>query len=255
MKQFMITPAAGKRLIAKAIAAHPAIVAALEKDTVVIVAGTTNGYVAEEVLRSLGQADGFSRGRFFRGITLPPSRATTGTGRLPDQSAFPGDVIITKGKWQKGKQIYDVVDDLKEGDVIVKGANAVDLASRVAAIYIGDRKGGTIGAAVQAVVGRRVRLILAVGLEKRVGGNLEDLAVRLNTPGAQGPRLMPVHGELVTELDAVGLLTGAKAELVAAGGVGGAEGCCWLAVSGTAAQVEAAAQLLASVSKEPLFEI
>ena len=255
MKQFMITPAAGKRLIAKAIAAHPAITSALEKGTVVIVAGTTNGYVAEEILGSLGQAEGFSRRRFFRGITLPPSHRTTDSGRMADESKFPGDVIIAKGRVEKGREIYDVVDDLKEGDVIVKGANAVDLATRTAAIYIGHPKAGTIGVALQAVVGRRVRLILPVGLEKRIPGDLTDLAARLNTPGAQGPRLLPVHGDLVTELDAVAMLTGAKAELVAAGGVGGAEGCCWLAVSGTSAQVEAAERLLLSVAKEPRFEI
>ena len=46
MKQFVITPAAGKRLIGKAIAKHAAVAAAIKKGTVVIVAGTTNGYVA-----------------------------------------------------------------------------------------------------------------------------------------------------------------------------------------------------------------
>ena len=46
MKQFVITPAAGKRLIGKAIARHDAVTKALKKNTVVIVAGTTNGYVA-----------------------------------------------------------------------------------------------------------------------------------------------------------------------------------------------------------------
>ena len=50
MKQFVITPAAGKRLIGKAIARHAAVAKAIKKGTVVIVAGTTNGYVAEEIL-------------------------------------------------------------------------------------------------------------------------------------------------------------------------------------------------------------
>jgi hypothetical protein len=258
MKQFMITPAAGKRLIGKAVASHPAVTSALEKGTVVIVAGTTNGYVAEEILASLGQADGFSRRRFFRGITLPPrsSQRTAESGRLADESGFPGDVVIVKGRRQQGRtEIYDVVDELKEGDVIVKGANAVDLASRTAGILIGHPKAGTIGVAFQAFVGRRVRLILPVGLEKRVACDLAELSLRLSAPGAHGARLLPVRGDLVTELDAVAQLTGASAELVAAGGVGGAEGCCWLAVDGTDAQLEAAERLLASVAKEPAFEM
>lgn len=255
MRQFVLTPAAGKRLIAKALVAHPAIQVALKSGTVVTIAGTTNGYVAEEILASIGQAEGFSKRRFFRGIILPPWRPTTDIGMLPDQSGFPGDVIIVNGIWQKGETIFDVVEDFKEGDVILKGANAVDLARRQAAIFIGHPRGGTIGTALQAVVGRRVRLILPVGLEKRVSGDLNELAVRLNSPGAKGPRLLPVPGEVFTELDAIKLLTGAEAELVAAGGVGGAEGSIWLAVSGSEEQIGAAEKLLKAVAGEPGFEL
>ncbi len=255
VKSFVVTPAAGKRLIAKALAVHPRIQAALPARRVVIVAGTTNAYVAEELLAQLGAGADFARRRFFRGITLPPRRATTAAGRLPDESGFPGDVVLDKGVWLKGQTLFDVADDLKEGDVIVKGANALDLAHQRAAILVGNPRGGTIGAALLAVVGRRVQLILPVGLEKRVPGDLEALAARLNAPGAHGLRLLPVPGLVFTELEALALLTGARAELVAAGGVGGAEGCLWLAVSGPAAQVEAAEQLLRTVAGEPPFEV
>ena len=255
MKQFVITPAAGKRLIAKALAAHPALQQALKTGTVVIVAGTTNGYVAEEILASIDQAQSFSKRRFVRGVTLPPVKPTTASGRLPDESAFPGDVVIVQGVWQQGKTIFDVVDGLKEGDVILKGANALDLPRRQAAIFIGHPKGGTIGAAIQAVVGRRVHLILPVGLEKRVYADLSELAARLNAPGEQGPRLWPVPGQVFTEIEAVALLTGATAELIAAGGIGGAEGCVYLAVSGEPAQVQAATVLIKSIAGEPAFEL
>jgi len=253
MMQFVVTPAAGKCLIARAIAQHPAIRSALQAGMVVIVAGSTNGYVAEEVLSAIGQSDGFQRRRFFRGLTLPPVGARTGTGRLPDESAFPGDVIISRGQWQKGKTIFDVVADLKEGDIILKGANAVDLSRKQAGILIGHPKGGTIAAALQAVVGRRVRLILPVGLEKRVPSDLNELAALLNVPGASGARLLPVPGEVVTELEALTILTGARAELVAAGGVGGAEGAVWLAVTGSADQENSVKSLMASVADESPF--
>jgi hypothetical protein len=255
MKLFVITPACGKRLIGKALTVHPSILDSLKSGTVVIVAGTTNGYVAEEILMRIDQAEGFARRRFFRGITLPPSRPTTETGRLPDENAFPGDVIIVNGLWQKGKTIFDVINDLKEGDIILKGANALDLLRGQAAIFIGHPKAGTIGVALQAVIGRRVRLILPVGLEKRTVGDLTDLAIRLNAPGAQGPRLLPAPGQVFTEIDAISLLTGATAELVASGGVCGAEGCFWLAVGGTPEQIRAAEKLLKSVSSEPPFEL
>jgi hypothetical protein len=253
MFQTVLTPAAGKRLIAKAVAAHPGIQTALKEGTIVIVAGTTNGYVAEEILNPISQSQAFSRQRFFRGITLPPGYSTTQTGRILDESAFPGDVVIEKGQWLQGKTIFDVADGLKEGDVIVKGANSVDLVQRRAAILIGHPQGGTIAVALQAVTGRRVRLILPVGLEKRISGNLDELAARLNAPGAQGPRLHPVPGEVMTEIEAICLLSGANAELVAGGGVAGAEGSVWLAIFGDEVQERLAKELIDSLVNEPPF--
>lgn len=255
MRQFVITPSAGKRLIAKAIATHKAVLNALKSGTVVILAGTTNGYVAEEIFKAHGIAGDFSRRHFFRGIILPPGKAVTSEGRLADESKFPGDVVIARGMWQKGKTIFDVIDDLKEGDVILKGANALDLQRKQAAILIGHAEAGTIAVALQAVLGRRVKLIIPVGLEKRVCGDLYALAENVNMPGAKGYRLFPVLGQVFTELDAISLLTGATAELVAAGGVCGAEGSCLLAISGTKEQEDAAEKLMASVASEPAFEL
>jgi len=255
MKQFVLTPAAGKRLIGKAVAKHPGVLTALKGGTVVVIAGTTNGYVAEELLAATGQAQDFRKGRFFRGIILPPVRPKKEDGRLPDESGFPGDVVIREGVWQKGKTIFDVASDLQEGDVILKGANALDLERRRAAILIGHPQAGTIGASLPAYYGRRVRLIIPVGLEKRISGNLDDLAHEINEPGVQGPRLLPVPGEIITELDAIALLTGAQTRMIAAGGVAGAEGSVWLAISGEPSQEKDAAALLLSVAGEPMFEL
>lgn len=255
MIQIVLTPAAGKRLIAKAIATHPAIQAALQSGTIVIVAGTTNGYVAEEILSLISQSNDFNRKRFFRGITRPPSNPTTEMGRLPDETEFPGDVVIVKGKWQQGKTIFDVADDLKQGDVILKGANAIDMSQRRAAILIGHPKGGTIAVALQAVIGRRVRLILPVGLEKRISGNLDEIALRLNAPEASGPRLLPVPGDVFTEIDAITILSGASAELVAGGGVCGAEGSIWLAISGGTSKETSVKEIISSLLNEPSFEL
>ncbi len=255
MKQFIITPAAGKRLIAKAIASYKIIKESIDTKTLVIIAGTTNGYVAEEILSDINQLEGFSRSRFFRGVVLPPGQPLTESGRLVDESKFPGDVIIRNGVWQKGLTIFDVVDDLKEGDIVLKGANALNISDGQAGVLIGHPHGGTIGAALQAVVGRRVRLIHPVGLEKRVNENINKLARALNTPGVHGARLMPTTGDIITEIEAIHLLTGARAELIAGGGVNGAEGSVWLMVKGSAYQVEAAEKMIKSVSVEPKFDL
>jgi len=246
MKQYVVTSSMGKRLIGKAIAAHPVVRKVLKKGTLVIVAGTTNGYVAEEVLAAAGEAEGFSRKGFRRGLVTPPGFDATAIA-----ADFPGDVVLVDGRWQKGKEIFDVVDDLKAGDVIVKGANALDVRRGHAAVYIGHPKAGTIGAAITAVVGRRVQLIVPVGLEKRVLGNVTDLANDLNAADTEGPRMLPLPGRTVTELDAIAMLTGAAARLLAGGGVYGAEGCVWIGVTGDPPQVQAADRLIRSVAAEP----
>ena len=246
MKQFCLTTSMGKRLIGKAMVQHPELQAVLEQGTLVIIAGTTNGYVAEEVLKSLRQADGFSRIGFRRGMTTAP-------GARAPKANFPGDVVIRNGKWQKGMTIFDVEDSLKEGDVVLKGANAYDQHGW-AAVQIGHPQAGTIHATVSAIIGRRVRLIVPVGLEKRVLEDVKSLADWCNAPGAEGPRLYPVSGQIFTEVDAIKLLTGAEARLIASGGVYGAEGAAWLGIDGTEEEVAAATALIVSLASEPPCE-
>ncbi|MBN1874810.1 MAG: hypothetical protein JXA33_11320 [Anaerolineae bacterium] len=247
MKQVVVTPVMGKRLIGKGIVQLPEIQDVLKKGTLVIIAGTTNGYVAEEILTALGQVEGFSRVGFRRGMTVAP-------GAKPIQAELTGDVVIVDGVWQQGKTIFDVVEALKAGDVILKGANAFDGYGQ-AAVQIGHPQGGTIHAALTAVYGRRVRLIVPVGLEKRVFEDVTALAKFINDPDASGPRLYPIPGDIFTEMDAIHLLTGAEVNLIAGGGIYGAEGSAWLAITGTEEQEQAAADLVKSVAGEPPCEV
>ncbi len=254
VKQFLITPAAGKRVIALSIKHLPQMKEALQNKTVLILAGTTNGYVAEEVLSHVGQLADFSRERFFRGITFPPKYKIPQTQKASEDT-FMGDVVIEKGQWVKGKTVFDVVDGLQKGDIIFKGANALNIEHSQGAIYIGHPKGGTISAIMEAVIGRRVSLYLPVGLEKRVPGDLHKIAQLLNAQNASGPRMMPVPGETITELDAIRIITGAEAQLIAGGGVCGAEGSCWVAIVGTTEQMVIAENLMKSIQEEPKFRL
>ncbi|MBN1886447.1 MAG: hypothetical protein JW850_00590 [Thermoflexales bacterium] len=247
MKQVCVTTVMGKRLIGKGMAQHPAIKRVLAKGTLVIIAGTTNGYVAEEILAALGQAEGFSRVGFRRGMTVAP-------GAEPLKAELAGDVVVRDGVWFKGKTIFDVAEELLAGDVILKGGNAFD-ARRQAAVQVAHPQGGTILAALAAVMGRRAQLIAPIGLEKRVLEDVNVLAQRCLSLEAQGPRLLPMPGEIFTEIDAIKLLTGAEACLIAGGGVYGAEGASWLGLSGSEAQVKAAADLIKSVAGEPPCQV
>lgn len=246
MKQFVITPAAGKRLIARAVAKHPDVAATLDGGTLVIIAGTTNGYVAEEILASLGQAEGFSAKNFRRGAVCPP-------GVKPPGGKFEGDVVISDRKWLKGKQIFDVAETLGPDDLILKGANALDRRGRPA-VLVGHPQAGTAGAIIAAVTGRGTKLLVPVGLEKRITEDVDVLAAEIGPGRREGPGLLPLPGDSFTEIDAIELLTGARLRLLAGGGVHGAEGAVWTGLGGTEEQIAAAEALLEETGKEPPCE-
>lgn len=243
--QFYLTPAAGKRLIAKGVTALPAVRAALLQGTVVIVAGTTNGYVAEEVLASVSQTAGFEKKNFYRGVIRGASAPAPRPGNT--------DVVLEKGVWKRGATIFDVVENLGPKDVILKGANAVDLSTGEAAVMIGNPSGGTISAASAAAIGRRAQLILPVGVEKRVSEPLRALCGVCNAPDAAGLRLWPAPGQAYTELDAIRQLSGAEAHLFGAGGIAGAEGGAYFAAVGTDAQLEVLQNIVSGLLTTPPF--
>lgn len=219
----LLTPEQGKKLIAKAIASLPEVEEALKEATILVVAGTTNRYVAEELLKKVGEDTGLEN--FYRGVTLPRGvKLEGGTAKE--------DVVIEKGKRVRGKTIFDVAPSLKPADIIFKGANAVNLEMQQAAVLVGNPTVGTTLPILEAVYGRRVRTIIPVGVEKRVELPVDTLAALSVDGETAGPRLCPLPGEVFTELEAISTLYDLEAEIYASGGVMGAEGAVYFLCSG-----------------------
>ena len=151
----------------------------------------------------------------------------------------------------------------------MKGANALDYKNKVAAVNILDPAGGTTGITMPYVVARKVNLIIPVGLEKLVAGDIVDLTLKMREPmeslpappgkpgnlfpGYTVPSMWLLTGEIVTELEAIKILTGATAFQSSAGGISGAEGSVWLVFRGTRAQVQKALDLVRSIQGEPPY--
>lgn len=244
-KQIFLTPSAGKQLIAHALSQDSSVIEAMDRHMLIVVAGTTNAYLAEALLARVGETD-FRKYRFFRGIIRREA--------IPKElGELEGDVIIHKGKWLRGKNIYDVADEMHAGDLIFKGANAVHIASGAAAVLAGNPTSGTMGAIYRAAVGRRVRVIVPVGVEKRVEQPIHELCCLCNSSQATGLRLAPSLGTAYTELDAIRALTGMTPHLIAAGGVCGCEGSAFFQCEGTDEQVEKMEYWLHKVSATPTF--
>jgi hypothetical protein len=247
IKQFLITPSSGKRLIGKGIANHPDIERVMKNGTLLVIAGTTNGYVVEEIMKKFEITGDFSRKGFRRGITTAPNSTT-------NKYELKGDILFRKGEMIVGKTIFDIIDDLKMGDIILKGANAFDV-NKKPAVLIGHSKAGTIGVGVQAVIGRRVKMIVPVGLEKRIIGDIDEIARLCNSTETSGLRLFQMPGDIFTEIEAINTLSGAEGFMVAAGSIYGAEGSVWIGVRGDKKQLEATELILKECEKEPLCEV
>jgi hypothetical protein len=227
--QITLTPAESKRLIAKAVVLLPEVRKALKLGMIVVGLGTTNAHVAEELLGKK-----IDRGRFVAGLVLPK-----GTCTLPVKKRLK-EFVLVRGK-PREVALDEVLEKLGPGDVVIKGANALD-PKGTAGIFLASRRGGTIGRVLGYLKARGVNLILPIGMEKLVPGPLEEVSklagiFRFEDATGCPVGLMPVHGKVVTELEAVRILAEAHALVMGAGGVSGAEGSVTLVVSGTPQQV------------------
>jgi len=243
--QAILTVSESKRLIAQAVKEMPIVKNALANGMVIIGKGTTNAYVAEEITGKKIEKAAFVRGR------IQPAK---GGKKLPDVKAAP-DVILEKGK-VLDLPLAEAVKKLKPGDVVIKGGNALDYKHKLVGVNIGAPDAGTAGATMPYVVARKAYLVIPIGLEKLVAGDLVDLSLKMREPieslnGLQSMFLLT--GEIVTELEAIHVLTGATAFQCSAGGIGGAEGSVWLVFRGTKEQVTKALKLVESIQGEPPY--
>jgi hypothetical protein len=243
----VLTVAEGKRLIAKAVAQLPAVQAALTDGMVIICKGTTNTYVAEEIL-----GNPVAHGAFVLGRVYPAE----GGRKLPKNVQAIPEVVLVNGKLDTTLTLEDAVKKLKPGDVVIKGANLVDQERGLAGVLIGAANAGTTGTILPYVIARKAHLIIPVGLEKQCTGNIEETAAKLREPVesvTRLPSMFLLSGTVVTEIEAIQTLTGVSAFQAAAGGIGGAEGGVWLAFRGTTPQVQQALTILKDIQGEPPF--
>lgn len=238
----VLNPAESKRLIAKGVAALPEVKHALKKGRVIIARGTTNAFIAEEIL----------------GKTIPKVNYAAGivsSGQLkavPEQDRLE-PVLLENGELSK-KSYHEVLQEFDVGDVFIKGANAVDIWGN-AGILVGDSRSGTIGSAWPTLMARGCILIVPVGLEKLIPSVTEAAeGCGINRwKYCMGTRVgfVPLTNALViTEVEALEVLTGVVATHTASGGIGGSEGAVVLALEGSDEEVSQAFELVKSLKGE-----
>jgi hypothetical protein len=243
-RQFILTVAESKRLIAKAVTKLPDIQEAMKNRTVVVATGTTNAYVLEELWGKK-----IDKRAYRSGITTPKEPEKNPE---PQAEKIP-DKVFFKGKVAEQYDRVTIGPDLKKGDIYIKGANVLNYDDNMAGILIGGFDGSTIGNTIGHIIGKQVHLVIPIGLEKLTYEDINELYLLASEEDYEGPRLWPITGTIITEIEALAILTGTNAYLYSAGGIAGAEGAVRLLVEGTDEEVEKTRKLIDSIKGEPRY--
>ena len=247
---FVLTPAESKRLIAKAVAEIEEVKRAKEKGKILIGHGSTNVFVAEEILGKENVSELWRRESYLSGVILRGTLCTT----LGEEK--PPILVLNRGVVEPPALTMDVLlRDFGRDSVFIKGANCIDPEGN-AAVFMAHPEGGTIGWAIGTILARGIRMIVPVGLEKLVPSvpKAVTLCGQQTFDYCQGLRvgLIPLSGaKVVTEIEALKVLAGVEAFHVASGGSSGSEGAVTLVAEGEKGIVEKGIRCVESVKGEP----
>lgn len=245
-----LTPSESKRLIAKGVRNVEEVEQALKHGTILIGLGTTNAYVVEEILNVLPKGSAMKRidkQRYAAGVVT--DRGTC----VVKKEAREMEVVIKEGEIIE-QSLEEAIEGLAAGDVFIKGANALDTAG-TAGILLAHPAGGTIGSALGTVMARGVNFIIPVGIEKTIPYSITEAAKRVGKERffksvGMPVGLMPVHGTIITELEALKILGAADAFPIGAGGVDGGEGSVVMCAEGSADKMEELMRIISEIKGE-----
>jgi len=257
----VLTPAESKRLIAKAIIQKNEIKKAMEKAYVILCEGSINVMIAQELFGLDIECKDFTCGMITGGVACTSGLCSTrprmeisflDSSKPKMWATFP--LVAYKGK------IVDLshkkaIDDFHIDTVIIKGGNAIDKDGNVGVIVAGY-DGGVIAQLMGHSVSQGVKIVCPIGLEKSVfsvrdaarhtGGKRFDYSM-----GADYGLFVVSNADVVTEIEAIKILSCADAFHVASGGIGGSEGAVVLSCEGSKDEVNTIIKIIEKIKGEP----
>lgn len=239
-----LTVAEGKRLIAKGIANHPLVKEKMRKGMIIVTKGTTNTYIAEELA-----AFNAPRGSFMTGHITPEKSEAVNGPKSPE-------LILIDGV-QSDISYADALKLLKKGDIVMKGGNMLNYERQQAAVCIGAPDGGTTYKLLPFVGEDKAQLIIPIGLEKEVFGDLTNYEAVLNQDIDKENYIPKLHlfkeGTIFTEIEALKVFADITVFPYASGGIKGREGGISLVVSGKEENVLKILEIIKDIQGEPPF--
>jgi len=244
----VLSSAAAKRLIGRAVAHLPQVEKAKKEGLIVVGLGTTNAYVLEELL-----GEPVEKGRYCAGYVGKKLGVVPAERRL-------SMVVLERGQ-PKTLDWPEILARLSPGDLVIKGGNILD-PEGVVGVFVAADDGGTVGKFYPAALARGVEVIIPISRAKSVHFSVSEIVGELGKgrlKWASGSKVgvFPLLGTVITETEAVELLYDVEAWHLATGGVGEGKGAVVLLLRGEEEKVRRAFEELARLSeteKEPAWE-
>lgn len=246
---FSLTPWESKRLIGRAVSKLPEVEHALKHSQMIIAHGSTNVYVAEEVLGYCPERDKYVSGQVING-TLCQTEPSEKPAIMKLVKGIPVPPVPTMEETMAG---WD------HTCLFIKGANAVDPEFN-AAIFNAHPGAGTIGFAYGKICGMGIPLIVPVGLEKLIP-SVKEACTELGHAkvdyfyGTKIGMLPLINAKVITEIQAFNILFGLSVTHVGGGGVSGSEGSIVLSTNGSDKSIKIAIEEISKIKGEPPLEL
>ncbi len=244
--QVTLTSSESKRLVAKGVANLESVKRAFKHGIIVLSRSTTNAYVYEELTGQRIEPE-----RYCCGIIT--TYGTCISKHVFDQSYQ--TFVLVDGKpiqTNSSHRLPDYVNQMDSEDIFIKSGNVLD-SMGVAATIVGDPTGGEIGQ-LKAILAKDAKLIVPVTINKTIPLSIEKVKEACGIEGTKRSMgmpitLLPLPGLVVTELDAIKLLTGANTTPISTLDTEG-KGTVTLTINGSPKQVEDAWKLLSETKGE-----
>ena len=244
--EIVLTASESKKLLADAIVEMDVFKHARKRGLIVIHPSSSTWFILERLVEEV------PKGIWLVGMVVPRGLCIEGKmlehrkrDYLPQTSDFRLSWAFRDGKLEEGLPLSKLLEEMDENDLYIKGVNAIDTQGNVGVLHA--RAGaGTIGKAVAACKKRHFNIVIPVGFQKLVPGSIMENSKSVGVPesidSSMGIRvgLYPISRErvtVVTEVDALKILTGVKAIVISCGGLAGAEGAVVLLIKGEETQV------------------
>jgi len=233
--QVTLTVEEGKEIISLGILKHPLLLNSFKNGKIIFKGSTTVSGITEKLL----------------GVSLRISGRITTRGTVSSLTALdsPHSILFEDGNWKNiDETIVEEIQGFTNNDLIICGANAFDYKGR-AALMAGSPGGGNVGKSMSSWYSEGASVLIPVGIEKMIPGDLDEIINESSRTGkslswGMSVGLMPLYGEIFTEVEAIRKLANVECFVIGAGGLAEAQGSTTFEIWGSKMELDKVIEIL-----------